>query len=69
MKFRYNALQLSPGKIPSKFGLIRRGINIGNGLCSKCEIEEDHTLFNCVWATAIWWHICAWVKHSEITDP
>ncbi|XP_021979487.1 uncharacterized protein LOC110875597 [Helianthus annuus] len=53
------------GKIPSKVGLVRRGVQIGDLACSSCGLEEedsDHILFSCMWAKAIWWNVWNWLK-------
>ncbi|MFS7949232.1 putative reverse transcriptase zinc-binding domain-containing protein [Helianthus anomalus] len=52
-------------KVPSKVGLLRRGIPIGDVFCPRCGIVEedsDHLFVNCLWSRSIWWNILAWIR-------
>ncbi|KAJ0546759.1 putative reverse transcriptase zinc-binding domain-containing protein [Helianthus annuus] len=52
-------------RIAVKVELARRGIQLGDRTCSRCNNEEEtveHLLLNCLKSRAIWWNIMLWLK-------
>ncbi|KAJ0683718.1 putative RNA-directed DNA polymerase [Helianthus annuus] len=52
-------------KIPTKRALVRRGVTMHDLSCNRCGIVEedaDHVIARCLFARAIWWQICRWLK-------
>ncbi|KAJ0600530.1 hypothetical protein HanIR_Chr03g0117891 [Helianthus annuus] len=45
--------------------LIRRGIQIVDGLCPRCGLvdeDSEHIFISCLWTRCIWWNIFAWIR-------
>ncbi|KAM0043486.1 putative reverse transcriptase zinc-binding domain-containing protein [Helianthus debilis subsp. tardiflorus] len=66
-KANYLLWRVQIRKIASKSGLIRRGVPLGDSLCSRCgmyEEDEDHIFLNCLWSRSIWWNILVWMRIS-----
>ncbi|XP_076933961.1 uncharacterized protein LOC143600047 [Bidens hawaiensis] len=56
-------------RIPTKDALIRRGISVGDGLCSLCGSEEEsvtHLFTSCVVATVLWQKVSGWCHIPNI---
>ncbi|KAJ0478339.1 putative RNA-directed DNA polymerase [Helianthus annuus] len=71
-KVLYFIWKLRLGSIAVKTVLAHRGVPITNLSCRMCGREEetiDHLAVSCVFARAVWWHVCMWVKVPTFTQP
>ncbi|XP_021993982.1 uncharacterized protein LOC110890666 [Helianthus annuus] len=57
------------GRIPTVDALRRRGITVGDGLCSLCRSGEesaDHLFISCVVASTLWQKVSHWCRIPPI---
>ncbi|MFS7977434.1 putative reverse transcriptase zinc-binding domain-containing protein [Helianthus anomalus] len=53
------------GRIAVKVELVKRGVQLENQICSRCNKEEEsvnHLLLSCLKSRAVWWNVLIWLK-------
>ncbi|XP_021975217.1 uncharacterized protein LOC110870339 [Helianthus annuus] len=57
--------RIAMGRIPVKTELIKRGVQLQNQVCCRCDAYDEsveHLVLSCTMSKSIWWNILAWVK-------
>ncbi|KAJ0835493.1 putative reverse transcriptase zinc-binding domain-containing protein [Helianthus annuus] len=64
-KVNYFTWRAALGRIPVKHELMKRGIQINNQMCPKCDSYEEsvaHLISGCTMSKLVWWNILTWLK-------
>ncbi|KAJ0668540.1 putative RNA-directed DNA polymerase [Helianthus annuus] len=64
-KVNYFTWRAALGRIAVKQELRKRGVELGNGLCTRCGTSEEsveHLISGCTLSKSVWWNILVWLK-------